>query len=335
LHSFHYSKVISAIMSAAVLVGLQSVMTAMPAWAETACHVETQNEGAATAEKCAAPARDKVALRAAHAEVGEAPEKQRPAVARCVAARGLPSQRGPWQLGIDRATGHRCWRLVGAIKPPARVVPGAKSSPVPKSSAVSPVFSTVRASPVAAAAAAQAYGPSRPTGVPTSSIAKPSENLHINQAPISTEAGVTSTPDQVDRDELAPFDLRFAWTAGQSLIGNIAAVVATYADAAELPVGDILEHASALTSLHGRPAIFLMVFSAVLATILALYALVVGSLRLLRSRSLWRNASAVRVTPQLYLENMTDRRRQDTPTSMSNRASLRALPLPEALRNRR
>ena len=84
--------------------------------------------------------------------------------------------------------------------------------------------------------------------------------------------------------------------------------------------------------LHGRPAIFLVVFSSVLATILALYALVVGPLKLLRSRNL---VSEVRVTPQRYLENMTDRRRQDSPTSLPSRASPRALPLPEALRNRR
>jgi hypothetical protein len=334
---FHYSRVISAIMSAAVLVGLQSLMTAIPAWAETTCHLEPQKEGKFTAEKCAALARDKAAFRAAHAEVGEAPEKQRPAAAHCVAARGLPSHRGAWQLGIDRATGHRCWRLVGAIKPPARIVPGAKSSPVPKSSAVSPVSTAASASPVAAAAPVQAYGPSQPTEVLTSSIAKPSEIPHINlaQPPISIEAGVISTPDQVDRDELQPFDLRFAWTAGRSLIGNIAAVVATYADPAKLSAGNTLEHASALISVHGRPAIFLMVFLLVLAIILAVYALVVGSLKFLRSGSLRGDASAIRVTPQYYLENMTDRREQEQPTSMSNRASRRALPLQEALRNGR
>jgi hypothetical protein len=307
LHSVHYSKVISAIMSAAVLVGLQSVMTAMPARAETTCHLEPQNAGAFNAEKCAALARDKAAFRAAHAEVGEAPEKQRPAAAHCAAARGLPSHRGVWQLGIDRATGHRCWRLVDPIKPPARIVPGAKSSPVRKSSAVSPVRTTASASPVTAAAAVQAYGPSQPTEVLTSSIAKPSETPHVNlgPSPISTEAGVISTPDQVDRDELQPFDQRFAWTAGQSLIEKIAALAATYTDAAELSAVNILEHASALMSAHGRPAIFLMVFLLVLATILTLYAMVVGSLRFLRSSSLRGNASAIRVTPQYYLEDMT------------------------------
>ena len=116
MRSFHYPKVISAIMSAAVLVGLAGVMTTMPAWAETTCHRDPQNEGASAAEKCVAPARDKTALRAAHAQITEPPEKQRTAAAHCVAARGLPTQRGPWQFGIDRATGHRCWRLVGAIK---------------------------------------------------------------------------------------------------------------------------------------------------------------------------------------------------------------------------
>src|SRR6185369_1914242 len=118
-------------MSAAVLVGLQSVMTAIPASAETTCHVEPQNEGTSTADKCAAPAADKTAFRTARAQVGEA-EKQRPAVTHCVAARGLPFQRGPWQLGIDRATGHRCWRLVGAPKQQPRLVPGTKSAAVPK-----------------------------------------------------------------------------------------------------------------------------------------------------------------------------------------------------------
>lgn len=337
LHSFHYSKVISAIMSAAVLVGLQTVMTAMPAWAETTCHAEPQNEGTVTAEKCAAPARHKAAFRAAHAEVGEAPEKRRPAAAHCVAARGLPSQQGPWQLGTDQATGHRCWRLVGAIKPHARIVPGAKSSPVPKSSAVPPVRTAASASPVAAPAAVQASGPSQPIEVLTSSIAKPSETLHINlgQSPISTEAGVISTPDQVDRDELQPFDQRFAWTAGPSLIEKIAAVAATYTDAAELSAGNILEQASALIMVHGRPAIFLIAFLSVLTTILALYALVVGSLKVLRSSSLRGDPSAIRVTPQYYLEDMTGPPKARATDEQSNRASRRALPLQEVLRNGR
>jgi hypothetical protein len=313
LLSFHYSKVISAIMSAAVLVGLQGVMTATPARAETTCHPEPQNEGASTAERCGAPTRDKAAFRAAHAQLGEAPEKQRPAAARCVAARGLPSHPGPWQFGIDRATGHRCWRLVGAIKPPARIVPAAKSSPLPKSSAVPPVSTAASASRIAAAAAVQAYGPSQPTEVLTGSIAKPSEAAHIrlDKSSIPADAGLTSTPDQVDRDELQPSDPRFAWTAGRSMIGSIAAVVATYADPAKLSADNILEQASALISAHGRPAIFLMVFFSVLATILALYGLVIGSLKVVRSSSLRGNPSAIRVTPQYYLENMTDRRRQD------------------------
>jgi len=320
----------SAIMSAAVLIGLQSVMTTIPAWAETACHAEPQNEGSLT-EKCAAPAPDKAAFRAAHAQAGEAPEKPKPVVAHCVAARGLPPQRGPWQFGIDRATGHRCWRLVGAIKPQARIVPGAKSSPVPKSSpapkptAVPPVPAAASTRRAAAAAAVQAYGPSQPTEVPTSSITKPSESLHINldKSPTSAEAGAISTPDQVDRDERQPFDERFAGTAGQSLIGTIAAMVATFGDAAELSAGNLLEQASALISDHGRPAIFLMVFLSVLATILALYVLV-GSLKLLRSRSLRGNPSAIRVTPQYYLENMT----------APPRTRFTDEPLQEALRNR-
>ena len=143
---------------------------------------------------------------------------------------------------------------------------------------------------------------------------------------------MTGAPDPVDGDELQPFDLRAAWTSGRKLIGTIAAEIATFTEPANLSADNILEHASALISAHGRPAIFLVVFSSVLATILALYALVVGPLKLLRARNL---ASAIRVTPQHYLENMTDRRRQDSSTSLSSRTSPRALPLPEALRNRR
>lgn len=311
LHSFHYRKVISAIMSAAVLAGLQGVMTTMPASAETSCHLEKQNEGAST-EKCQAQASDKAALRAAHAQVGEAPEKQRPAAAHCVAARGLPSRPGAWQLGIDRATGHKCWRLVGVVKPPARLVAGAnpppvpKPSPVSKPSAVSPASTPPRPNPVAAAAAVQAYGQSQPAEVLTGSIAKSSAPLHIDlgRSPIPPEAGGTGTTDQVERDELQPFDRRFAWTTGQSLIETIAAVVAGYSEAAELSAGNILDHASALISAHGRPAIFLMVFLSVLATIVALYALIVGSFRFLRSPGFRGNASAIRVTPQRYLQHM-------------------------------
>jgi hypothetical protein len=254
-----------------------------------------------------------------------------------MATRGPPSQRGAWQLGIDRATGRRCWRLVGPIKPHARIVPGAKSSPVPKPPAGPAVRAAASSSPVAAAAAVRAYGPSQPTEVPTGSIAKPSETPQINlgQSPTPAEAGVTNTPDQVDRDGLQPFDQRFTGTTGQGLIDTIGAMVATYTDAAELSVDNILDHASALMSVHGRPAIFLVVFLAVLATILALYVLVIGVLKFLRLRSLRRNKSAIRVTPQYLLENMTDRRRPNSPTSLSNRTSLRALPLEEALRNRR
>lgn len=333
---FHYSRIIPAILSAAVLVGLQSVMTAIPARAETPCHRKLQ-EGTLTADRCAALARDKAAFRKAHAEVGEAPDMPRRAVTQCVAARGLPSHRGPWQLGIDRATGHRCWRLVGAIEAHARIVPGAKSSPVPKSSAVSPGSTPAHASRVAAAATVQAYGPRQPTEVLTGSIAKPSEAPHSNldKSSISADAGAIGTPDQVDRDELQTFDLRFAWPAGQSLIEKTAAAVATYADAAKLSAGSILEQASALISAHGLPAVFVMVFLSVLATILALHGLVVGSLEFLRSRSLRGNAFAIRVPPRCYLENMTDRRGQAQPTSMSNRASQRALPLQEALRSGR
>jgi hypothetical protein len=62
LYFFHYSKVISIIMSAAVLAGLQNAMTAMPARGETSCQLHALAAGAhrhwrrtraANAERCA------------------------------------------------------------------------------------------------------------------------------------------------------------------------------------------------------------------------------------------------------------------------------------------
>jgi hypothetical protein len=309
LRSSNYSKVISAIMSAAVLVGLQSVMTATPTRAETTCHLEPQNEGAFTADKCSvrALARNKAAFRAAHAEVGGASEKQRPVVTHCIAARGLPSQRGAWQLGIDRATGHRCWRLVGAIKPHERIVSGAKPSPVPNSSAVSQASTAASANPVTPPTSVEAYRPGQPTEVLTSSIPKLSEAPHVNlrESPISTEAGVISKLNQVDDNELQPHDPRLAWTSGRSLIGKIAAMVGTDTNPGMPSAGNILQRAAVFIPVRGRPALFLVVFLSVLTTVLALYALVAGSLKLLRPSTLRKSPSAIPVTPRQYLENMT------------------------------
>ena len=311
-------------MSAALLAGLQGALTAAPAWAETICQLEPK-DGASTTDKCAA-APDKVAFRAARAQAGEAPGKP-PAATHCVPARGLPFQRGAWQLGIDRATGHRCWRLVGAPKQQPRLVPGTKSAAVPKPPPAPAVRSAASASPVAAAAAIEAYGPHRPTEVPTGSITRLPEPPHVNldRSPIAAEASPIGTPDQLRRDEPQPPDSNSAWTAGQSFIETIATVAATYADAAERSADDVLERASALIAVHGRPAIFLMVFLSVLAIILALYALVVGALKLLRASGLRAGASAIRVTPQYYLPNMARSPKTGFP---DEHASVRALPRP-------
>jgi hypothetical protein len=239
-------------------------------------------------------------FQAARAEAGDASEKpQQPATTQCVAAEGLPPHRGVWQLGIDRASAHKCWRLIGAIKPSARKASGAKSSgakssgakslgakssPARSASAWSPRLTASRASPLPAPAVET--HPSAPSEVPTGSVAKPSETLEINlgQAPVSAAAGATGKPGEVNQGGLSAFDLRDAWTADRSLIENATALIATVTDPLKIPRGTMREDAGAATPVRSRAATFLIAFISVLATILALDALVVGLLKLLRSR---------------------------------------------------
>jgi hypothetical protein len=308
LSPFHYSKLISAIVSAVMLVGLPAVITATQARAESICHPEAGVAGShwrqtRTAKRgnCSvragrkASAGGSAAFQAARAEAGDASEKpQQPAATHCVAAQGLPPHRGVWQLGIDRATGHKCWRLIGTIKPSARKASGAKSSgakssgakssPARSASAWSPRLTASRASPLPAPAVET--HPSAPSEVPTGSVAKPSETLEINlgQAPVSAAAGVTGKPGEVNQGGLSAFDLRDAWTADRSLIENATALIATVTDPLKIPRGTMREDAGAATPVRSRAATFLIAFISVLATILALDALVVGMLKLLRSR---------------------------------------------------
>jgi hypothetical protein len=304
LSPFHYSKLISAIVSAVMLVGLPAVITATQARAESICHPEAGAAGShwrqtrtAKRENCSvragrkASAGGSAAFQAARAEAGDASEKpQQPAATHCVAAQGLPPHRGVWQLGIDRATGHKCWRLIGAIKPSARKASGAKSSgakssPARSASAWSPRLTAASASPLPAPAAVETH-PSASSEVPTGSVAKPSETLEIDlgQAPVSAAAGVTGKPGEVNQDGLLAFDLRDAWTADRSLIENATALIATVADPLKIPRGTMREGAEAAMPVRSRAATFLIAFVSVLATILALDALVVGLLKLLRSR---------------------------------------------------
>jgi hypothetical protein len=300
LSPLHYSKLISAIVSAVVLVGVPAVITATQARAESICHPEAgaasshwRQTRAAKRENCSVRAGRKAsaggssAFQAARAEAGDASEKpQQPATTHCVAAEGLPPQRGVWQLGIDRATGHKCWRLIGAIKPSARKASGAKSSPARSASAWSPRLTAASASPLPAPAAVETHHSRAPSEVPTGSVAKPSETLEINlgQAPVSAAAGVTGKPGEVNQDGLPAFDLRDAWTADRSLIENATALIATVTDPLKIPRGTMREGAEAATPDRSRAATFLIAFISVLATILALDALVVGLLKLLRSR---------------------------------------------------
>jgi hypothetical protein len=299
LNPFHYSKLISAIVSAVMLVGLPAVITATQARAESICHPEAgaasshwRQTRAAKRENCPvragrkASARGSATLQAARAEAGDASEKpQQPTTTQCVAAEGLPPHRGIWQLGIDRATGHKCWRLIGAIKPSARKASGAKSSPARSASAWSPRLTAASASPLPAPAAVETH-PSASSEVPTGSVAKPSETLEINlgQAPVSAAAGVTGKPGEVNQGGLPAFDLRDAWTADRSLIENATALIAAVTDPLKIPRGTMREDAGAATPVRSRAATFLIAFISVLATILALDALVVGLLKLLRSR---------------------------------------------------
>jgi len=314
LSPFHYSKLISAIVSAVMLVGLPAVITATQARAESICHPEAGVAGShwrqtRTAKRgnCSvragrkASAGGSAAFQAARAEAGDASEKpQQPAATHCVAAQGLPPHRGVWQLGIDRATGHKCWRLIGTIKPSARKASGAKSSgakssgakssgakssPARSASAWSPRLTAASASPVPAPAAVETH-PSASSEVATGSVAKPSETLEIDlgQAPVSAAAGVTGKPGEVNQDGLLAFDLRDASTADRSLIENATALIATVADPLKIPRGTMREGAEAAMPVRSRAATFLIAFVSVLATILALDALVVGLLKLLRRR---------------------------------------------------
>ena len=305
LNPFHYSKLISAIVSAVMLVGVPAVMTATQARAESICHPVAgaasshwRQTRAAKRENCSVRAGRKAsaggwaAFQAARAEVGDASEEPRqPAATHCVAAQDLPPHRGVWQLGIDRATGHKCWRLTGAIKPSALKASGvkssgAKSSPARSASAWSPRLTAVSVSPVTAPAAIETRHPSAPSEVPTGSVAKPSETLEINpgQAPVSAAAGVTGKPGEVNQDGLPAFDLRDAWISDRSLIEKATALIATVTDPLKISRGTMREDADAATPVRGRAATFLIAFITVLATILALDALVVGLLKLLRSR---------------------------------------------------
>jgi len=248
----------------------------------------------------AAPA--EVSEAATHAQVRQALDEQQPGAPHCVAAAGQPFRRGAWELGIDRASGHRCWRLVATIKPHARIASRAKSFHVRKPAAPSPRLAAMTAGPVAAPAAAEGYRPSQPPEVLTGSLAKPSETQPVNlgQSPVST-ADAISRPSEVDRVELPRFDPRADPTADPGSIGTSAALVASRADDAKMSAGSMLEHAAAFMPVRGRPAIFLIVFFSVLATISALYALVTGSLKLLRSHRRLQSASAIGVMAPRYL----------------------------------
>lgn len=337
MYTSHYSKVISAIMSAAVLAGLQSVMTATPVRAQTTCNLDPRaadayglwpQTGAANRETCPVPAgrkalaRSRAALQDAHAEVGhtaapgevneaaahaqvsEAIEEQRPGAPHCMAAPGPPFRRGAWELGIDRATGHRCWRLAGTIKPHARIATRAKSAHVPKPAARSQRLTAATAGPIAAPAAVDAHRPGQPSEAPTGGVARPSKTQPVNpsQSPVSA-ADAVSKPGAVDRGELPLFDPRFARAADPGSIGTSAALVATATDDAKIFSGSMLEHVAALIPVRGRPAVFLIVFFSVLATISASYVLVIGCLKLLRPRRL-QSAPAIGVTPRRYLAAM-------------------------------
>ena len=238
----------------------------------------------------------------------EAGETNLPIATRCVAAPGRPIRRGPWELGVDRTTGRRCWGLVGAIKPHARIsahiriLARARSSRLPNSSALSPRTTAANAGPIDARAAVETHRPRRPSEVLTSSIAKPSETLPVNlgQSPVAA-AGAIGKPAEIDQGELPPFDLRFAQAANPGLTGTSAALVAIDADPARTFAGNMLDDVVALMPFHGRAAMFVTVFLSVLALISTLYALVIGALKLVRSRRRGDRTPAVRVTPSRYL----------------------------------
>jgi len=354
LYSFQYSKVISTVVSAALLVGLQIMMMADPAAAETRCHRASRAAGAAhhwrqaradDGQGCAARARknalarDQASFQQAYAEVGataapaeaneaaaraqaseaaahaqaqaqvsEALDEQRPNAPRCVAAPGEPFRRGPWELGIDRATGHRCWRLVGTIKPHVRIASRAKPPHAPKPAAPSPRLGAASAGSIAMPAAADAHRPVQPSELPTGTVAKPSKPQPVNLGQsLASAADTISKPNEVDRGELPLFDQRFARTADPGSFGTSAALVATAADDARMSGGSMLEQAAAVLSVLGRPAVFLIIFFSMLAAISACYVLVIGCLKLLRPRRRRQSAPAIGMAPRRYLGAMEDR----------------------------
>jgi len=355
LYTFDYSKSISAIIFAAVLAGLQSVLTALPVQAEATCRLHLRTAGApgdglrtraANAEKCSlragrtALARKRAAFQDAHAEAGETAarselgdaaahdglgetltdveataraevgEANLPVASRCVAAPGRPIRSGPWELGIDRTTGRRCWGLAGAIKPHARISSSTRASFKPKSwrvqksSALSQRVAAASAGPATAPASAEAHRPSQPSEVRTGSVVKLSEiqQVHLGQSPVAPVAGATGKPAEVNGGELPLFDSRFTGASDWSLSGKSAATAATDIDPATPSSGNMLDDGVALMLLHGRPAIFLIVFLSMHALISTFYVLVIGSLKLVRSRS-----RAVHVTPQRYPSTRQDR----------------------------
>jgi hypothetical protein len=355
LYTFDYSKSISAIIFAAVLAGLQSVLMAVPVQAETTCRLHLRTAGAhgdglrtraGNAQKCSlragrtALAQRRAAFQDAHAEAGETAarsevgdatahdglsetltdveataraevgEANLPVATRCVAAPGRPIRRGPWELGIDRTTGRRCWGLAGAIKPHARMSSSARASfkpkswRVPKSSALPQRVAAASAGPATAPASAEAHRPSQPSEVRTGSVAKLSEiqQVHLGQSPVAPVAGAIDKPAEVDGGELPLFDSRFAGASDWSLSATSAALAATNIDPATPSSASMVDDVVALMPLHGRAAIFLIVFLSMLALISTFYVLVIGSLKLVRSRS-----RAIRVTPQRYLGATKDR----------------------------
>jgi hypothetical protein len=276
----------------------------------------------AHAETAETAARSEVGDAAAHGGLGdtivptdaeataraEVSEVNLPIAARCVAAPGRPIRRGPWELGVDRTTGRRCWGLVGALKPQARMSSPSKASfrpkspRLPKSSALSPRVTAASAGPIDARAAVETHRPTRASEIPTGDVGKPAKTLPVNlgQSPVAA-AGAISKPSELDQAELPPFELRFAQAAEPGLSGTSAALVAIDTDPARISSGNLLEAVVALLPFQGRPAVFLIVFSSMLALISTFYVLVIGSLKLVRSRSHGERARAIGVTPQRHL----------------------------------
>jgi hypothetical protein len=242
----------------------------------------------------------------ARAEVVEA---NLPVATRCVAAPGRPIRRGPWELGIDRTTGRRCWGLAGAIKPHARMSSSTRASfkpkswRVPKSSALPQRVAAASAGPATAPASTEAHRPSQPSEVRTGSVARLSEvqQVHLGQSPGAPVAGAISEPAEANGGELPLFDSRFAGASDWSLAATSPAPATTDIDPATPPSANMLDDVVAFMLLHGRPDIFLIVFLSMLALISTFYALVIGSLKLVRSRSRGERARAIRVMPQRYL----------------------------------